>query len=221
MTIWIDTAGADSACGLFGLTPLERHLRTLAKQHSALRIVLSGPRQALPDDAVPGIEYRMETGPVGTRFASFLRETDCAVVIALDGGSVADPRLIAYFLNNPSSRAAFGGEDHERATILSLRLLDAERVPPDSQTVLAVAQALADTGSVEVLTQEDFPSFVTNLRRSVPFYVFAVHDEETRRKREEWLFRVNYKGSTDFLGFVRSQGSLPRALPADRFPSPF
>lgn len=204
MTIWIDTAGADRACGLFGLAPLERHLRALAKRHPAQRIVLSGPEPALRGGLGPNVELRTEAGPAGARLAGFLREAEeggkgGVQVIALDAGAVVDPRLIAHLLGSSGNRAAFGGSGRERAAVLALHPAEAERVPPDAPTVLAVAEAMADAGSVAVLSQEDFPSFVTNLRRSLPFYVFAVPDEETRRNREAWMFRSNYKGSTDFL----------------------
>jgi phosphatidylglycerophosphate synthase len=49
------------------------------------------------------------------------------------------------------------------------------------------------------LAQTDFPGFIRNLRRTLPFYLFTVTGAAERKTVERFLFWSNYKGSTDFF----------------------
>ncbi len=53
--------------------------------------------------------------------------------------------------------------------------------------------------SLPRLTQAEFPGFIRNLRRTLPFYLFRIDNAEARAKVERFLFWSNYKGSTDFF----------------------
>jgi len=53
--------------------------------------------------------------------------------------------------------------------------------------------------SLPRLTQAEFPGFIRNLRRTLPFYLFRIANAEECAKVERFLFWSNYKGSTDFF----------------------
>lgn len=197
LRIWIDGTTAGTVQPLFGLPPLERHLRALRRLRPAPdEIVVSGPA---PPPEIEGLEVRWEqgTGLAGVRLAAFVRSAPAAPVLALDGGSAVDPRLLAYLAGRSGSAAAIGGEGKERAA--AIRLEASTEVPEDCASLLDVAETLLREGRVSEVTAKDVPSFVANLRRDLPFWLFTVPDEATRKRRERFLFWSNYKGSTDFL----------------------
>jgi phosphatidylglycerophosphate synthase len=195
--VWIDGTTADDAQPLFGLAPLERHLRALRRLRPAPdRIVVSGsigPPQVLGLD----VWWEPAAGPAGARLAAFIRSAPTSPVLALDGGATVDPRLFGYLMRCGGSAAAVAGEGKERATIL--RLDGFTDIPVDCMTLLDVADRLLRERRVLKVTTRDVPSFVANLRRDLPFWLFAAPDSATRERRERFLFWSNYKGSTDFL----------------------
>jgi len=198
MRIWIDTANVEGALGLFGLSPVERHLRALSKlKDRPGLVVLSGPTVRVPVHDGVAVEGRAEAGTTAERLARFLAEGEGPVMV-LDGAAAVDPRLIAYLAEEGRSVVAFGGEGRERAAALRLNP-DAAGQLGQGDGVLALADRLSASGVAAELMPEDFPSFITNLRRSLPFWLFAVPDETVKADREYWMFRSNYKGSTDFL----------------------
>jgi len=197
--VWIDAATAAGDPGLFGIAPIDRHLRALARlRPRPSRIVLSGPADGTAVPAGLPVERRVDHGPAGARLARFLAETDAGTVVALDGRAVVDPRLVAFLARSGPSVVALDGEAEERAAALRL---DPRRdtVPGDAPTLAALGEDLVAAGRLPSLRQEDFPSFVANLRRTVPFFLFAPRDAVARRRRERWMFWSNYKGSTDVL----------------------
>ena len=199
MRVWIDAEGAEKAPALFGLSPVERHLRTLAKLKTPPgTVVLSGPSVRVP--ATPAglaVEARAEAGSVAERLARFLAEAPGPVLV-LDGAAAVDPRLVAHLMADGPDVAAFGGEGVERAVALRLTGTRAGDLGHEPD-LLRLADRLVASGAVRELAPEDMPSFITNLRRSLPFWLFRVPDEAARDARERWMFQSNYKGSTDFL----------------------
>jgi phosphatidylglycerophosphate synthase len=205
MRIWIDTAGLATAEALFGLPPLARHLRALRRlKPQPTEVVLSGP--AVPG-TIPGMEdgaglnlvRREEDGPASARLRRALAGDEAGPLLALDGATAVDPRLLAFLARQDGPRAAFGETGDRRGAALLLQPGEAEALPATAPDVLAAAEALVDAGRVPVLDPEDFPGFVVKLRRSLPFWIFAVPDAAARAEIERWLFWSNYKGSTDFL----------------------
>ena len=71
-------------------------------------------------------------------------------------------------------------------------------IPPRSIPTRAILRA-AVPPSLPRLTQAEFPGFIRNLRRTLPFYLFRVTNADERAKVERFLFWSNYKGSTDFF----------------------
>jgi len=49
------------------------------------------------------------------------------------------------------------------------------------------------------LDEAEFPAYVDKLRRSLPYWIYAIPGAETRRRLERQMFWDNYKGSTDLL----------------------
>ena len=199
MIVWIDIEGAQSAERLFRLDPVLRHLRALASlSPRPSRVILSGGGGPGPDVAGLSIERSVEEGPTGARLRRFL--TDCAEdVVVLDGASAVDPRLLAFLLKPGPARSAFGGEDRERTAVLRVHSNQASLVPAEARSVLEVASHLDATAAAPAVSADEMPSFIAKLRRSTPFWLFAVPDIASRRSRERWMFWSNYKGSTDFL----------------------
>ncbi len=199
MRIWIDIDGLAAAQPVFGLAPLERHLRAIAKLSPAPQaVILSGAKPpARPTATKLPVEYRREEGPAGQRLARTVAEAGGEPVLVLDAAALVDPRLLEFMASGTDSLAAFGGAGAERAAVL--RLTTAAVVPDGAASVLEAAQRLAAGGAVPTLAPEAFPSFVKTLRRSVPYYLQAVPDAAVARQIERRLFLANYKGSTDFL----------------------
>lgn len=196
LKVWIDGATAGAAQPLFGLAPLERHFRALRRLvPAAAEIVVSG----CAGGPVEGLQVRWlpDARPVGARVASFLRSRPAAPVLVLDGGAAVDPRLLDFLARRGGSFAAVASEGAERAAVL--RLEPGIDLPENVATVVDLAERLRHDGRVRDVRGEDVPSFIANLRRELPFWLFAVPDEEVQARRERFLFRSNYKGSTDFL----------------------
>lgn len=197
MIVWIDTAGLPQAHALFGLDPLQRIARTLRRLKPD-RVLVSGPAvpAALPEgfEAVPG------SGDAAARAREALHAAPGAPVLMLDAATVVDPRLVRHLAaGDTAARVALGGDGDERAGVLRLTAADAGLLPATAPDLTAVAEAVAAAAPAAVVAPEDVPSFIVNLRRSLPFYLFGVRSAATARRLERVLFDWNYKGSTDFM----------------------
>jgi phosphatidylglycerophosphate synthase len=189
--VWIDAAnGAGER--VFGLTLLERHLKAL--KHRKVQpgeVVLDlGPgdtpepeeakrRWPFPVRVVRNggtIAQRLARGAIGRR------------VLALDAQTLIDARLYDFMTTQLRDLAAEDGEA-AMAWIADPSVLD--------QGASDLRGALPP--SLPRLTQADFPGFIRNLRRTLPFYLFRIGGAEERAKVERFLFWSNYKGSTDFF----------------------
>jgi phosphatidylglycerophosphate synthase len=196
LRVWIDGATAGAAQPLFGLAALERHVRALRRLRPAPRqIVISGCSGPAEIDGV-AVQFEPASGPAGKRLADFIPAAPDDPVLALDGAAAVDPRLLAYLAGRGGSAAAVSGDGAERAAAVRLEGLT---VPEDCANVVALAERLLEEERVAEITEKDVPTFVANLRRDLPFWIFRVPDEEARKRRERFLFWSNYKGSTDFL----------------------
>ena len=199
MAFWIDTARLADAEPLFGLPPLDRHLRALARRSAGTRVILSGPAAAAVRPKGLVIDVAADAAPFAERLRAALAAATEPVLVVLDGGSLVDPRLLDVLADDGKALVARGGEGAERAAVLRLRTGDPALVPGDVASVAELADRLLADGAAVELTAEAFPGFVTKLRRHLDFYVVAVPDATRGRARERWLFWSNYKGSTDVL----------------------
>jgi phosphatidylglycerophosphate synthase len=189
--VWIDAArGAGER--VFGLTLLERHLKALRhrKLQPAEVIVDLGESTAVdPEETRRRWSFPLRVvrnrGTVAQRIA---RVAGGARVLALDARTLVDARLYDFLAQQPRDLAA---EDGGAAIAW---ISDPAALDPNAFDLRgALAPALP------LLRQADFPGFIRNLRRTLPFYLFRIGNTEDRAKVERFLFWSNYKGSTDFF----------------------
>lgn len=191
MIVWIDAARG-AAERVFGLGLLERHLKALKHRKVA-------PSEIVVDLGDSGRPEPVETrgkwpfpiriargaGDVKTRIT-----TACgsAPVLAVEIDTLADARLYDFLAQQ---RRAVAAED--RDAVLALIT--------DAAALRAEATSLRDALPADFprLTQDAFPGFIRNLRRTLPFYLFKVTNGAERKAVERFLFWSNYKGSTDFF----------------------
>jgi len=202
MIVWIDTAALGSARPLFGLDPLERIARTLrCLKRQPDRVLVSGPET--PPRLPVGFEAVAAPGDAAERIRAVLRDAAGAPVLLLDAATVVDPRLVRYLAQDDATpaaaRAAVGGEGAERAGVLRLTAADAGLLPQHADDLTAAAEAVATAAPATVVAPDAVPSFIVNLRRSLPYYLFGVRSPAAARRVERVLFDWNYKGSTDFM----------------------
>jgi phosphatidylglycerophosphate synthase len=189
--VWIDAAhGAGER--VFGLTLLERHLKALThrKVQPAEVILDLGPSTAAdPAQAGRGWPFPVRVarggGTVQQRIAKIANGRRILALVARD---LIDARLYDFLTTQARDLAVEDG-DAATAWIADPATLDAN----------AVHLRGALPTSLPRLTQAEFPGFIRNLRRTLPFYLFRIDDAEARAKVERFLFWSNYKGSTDFF----------------------
>ena len=202
MIVWIDAGRFAEATPVFSVDPLERHARTLRRlQQRPQRVLVSGP--ALPSHLPAGFKAVVEEGDTATRMRAVLEKAGSADVIFLDAGSVVDFRLLRYLAqDDPEPRAprvALKPEGAAPAAVLRLNPSDRHLLPERAEEMAAVAAAVAEAAPSAVVEPDAVPSFITTLRRNLPFYLFTVRSEAEARQVERILFGWNYKGSTDFM----------------------
>jgi phosphatidylglycerophosphate synthase len=194
MTLWIDTTAAARTPQLFGIAPIERIKRSVGKLADGTQVVLSGADAAAT--RWPGALTHADTAPLGTRLRRALAK---GPVVAVDGGNAIDPRLIRFLLRRQGSCVAERGEGAQRAVVLVLDTTLADAIPPQAPDLRAVADALLAAGRIAPVDEAEFPAYVDKLRRSLPYWIYAVDSTATRRRLERQMFWDNYKGSTDLL----------------------
>jgi phosphatidylglycerophosphate synthase len=189
--VWIDAArGAGER--VFGLTLLERHLKAMKHrkvQPGEVIIDLGSAQVEEPEEARRRWPFPIRVvrggGTVAQRLA---RSAVGRRVLALDAQTLVDARLYDFIAVQPRDLAVEDGEA-ALAWIADPAVLD----PHATELRGALAPALPR------LTQAEFPGFIRNLRRTLPFYLFRVATPDDRKKVERFLFWSNYKGSTDFF----------------------
>ena len=193
MKLWIDTATAQ-AQSLFGLPPIERLRRSARKFIADTPVVLSGP-DAKPQ-VWPGASTDADAAKLGVRLRKALGQ---GALVAVDGGNVIDPRLIGFLKSRTGSCVAERGEGERRAVALSLQSDLVDAIPVEADSLCEVADALITAGRISRVDEQEFPAYMDKLRRSIPYWIFAVNDSDERRRLERQMFWDNYKGSTDLL----------------------
>jgi phosphatidylglycerophosphate synthase len=196
MRLWIDTASTAQAEALFGLPSLERLRRSVDKRIPARSVCLSGVQ--LTPSAWPEATIDADTAPLGSRLRRALAD---GPLVALDGSNVIDPRLIDFLLatdDTPSCLAA-RGDGPERAVVLLLQPELLEAIPVGAANLREVADALVAAARIAPLDEAKFPAYINKLRRTLPYWLYAVHDADARQRLQRQMFWDNYKGSTDLL----------------------
>lgn len=207
MKLWIDAAAADPRIAVFGMGLVERHLRAVRKARLPLAGVIidrgGAPVEALPLPAdLAGALLLVPAsfpGAVGARLRRALEQTGDRPLLAVAGDSLVDPRLFALVAGRKGAWFARSPDAGDQAVLLRLEPAHRELIPAEAASLAEVAAALEAAGAAQALRAEDFPGFVANLRRTVPFYLFTLRDAAAVRRCERFLFGANYKGSTDVL----------------------
>lgn len=186
------------------MTLLERLLHGLLRSDvklSEVKVELSPETRApspLPrklTDALP-LSWSRKDAPLARRFEEALREARGEPIVALAADSVVDARVIEHLLGIRGSYAFISGEGEERSAALRL---ECEVPAAGARDLLALANAALGAGLAEDFAKSDFDSYIADLRRALPPYLFRVSDASSRDRAEHFLFWSNYKGSTDFL----------------------
>ncbi len=196
MNLWIDTHSTAQAETLFGVPPIERLRRSVGSVADGTRIVLSGPDAS--SKTWPGAQIETTTAALGSRLRQALLN---GPLVALDGANVIDPRLIDFLLttDDMSSCLATRGEGHERAVVLLLQPELRDAIPAGAASLCEVADALVAAERIAPLDEAKFPAYINKLRRTLPYWIYAVHDADARQRLQRQMFWDNYKGSTDLL----------------------
>jgi phosphatidylglycerophosphate synthase len=189
--VWIDAARSAGE-RVFGLGLIERHLKALRHRKVAVTAVVID----LGGSDAPDPEIAQEKWPFPVRIArgaGSIRDRVAAAaqgspVLIVEADTLADARLYDFLGTRSGDLVAADGE-----AILA-RLGDVSRLQPGATTLAA-----AIPGDAPRLTQAEFPGFIRNLRRTLPFYLFRVTNAAERKSVERFLFWSNYKGSTDFF----------------------
>lgn len=194
MKLWIDTVGVAAAQTLFGVPPVERLRRSVPELLQAMPVVLSGP--AATASAWSAAVVDLDPAPLGSRLRKALAD---GPLVALAGANVVDSRLIGVLTLPGPACVAARGEGAQRAVALRLTPDVADAIPPDATSLCDVADALIAADRIARLSDAEFPAYINKLRRSLPYWIYAVNDDATRKRLERQMFWDNYKGSTDLL----------------------
>jgi hypothetical protein len=152
----------------------------------------------LTPSAWPEATIDADTAPLGSRLRRALAD---GPLVALDGSNVIDPRLIDFLLsaNDTPSCLAARGDGPERAVVLLLQPELLEAIPVGAANLREVADALLAAARIAPLDEAKFPAYINKLRRTLPYWLYAVHDADARQRLQRQMFWDNYKGSTDLL----------------------
>jgi phosphatidylglycerophosphate synthase len=206
MHIWIDATRPTSNLPLFGMTLLERQLRTIkeAGLHPTTIFVHlapgSAPPSALPDSLTRQLplQWPQNGGSLREHLTQALQQTPSTPLLALEADAVVDSRLLRHIGEQSGSLAARGGDGAERTAVVRLESGASLAGPEDAQ-LRELADASIAQGTLRELPLQEVPAYIKKLRRDLPPYLFRVRDAAKRDEAEHFLFWSNYKGSTDFF----------------------
>jgi len=185
---------------------LERLLRSLQQggaEFAEVRIEIAAgetPPCDLPKDLVRALPVRWsnDEGSTLDRFEAALVDSAGAALLAFSAETEVDPRLIVTLCRTSGSVAFIAGSGDERGVALRLESPLLER-PPANAGLVEIAEHAVRQGTAKDFASSDFPGYIPMLRRDLPAYVVRITDAASRDRAERFLFRSNYKGSTDFL----------------------
>ena len=205
LRVWIDASQPAQEVRIFGLSLLERLLRSLtpfAEDLKEVRVELAAdaPTPAVRLDRLPAalpIAWSRSADRAGRRLRRAVDDAHGEPWLALSADCVVDARLIAQVLAASGNVAFVGGDGDDRGALL--RLENAVPGLDDAAGLLEAAERAVATGSAVAFTERDFKGYIANLRRDLAPYLFRVGDEAARDPCERFLFWSNYKGSTDFM----------------------
>ena len=204
LSVWIDATQPACELRVFGMTLLERLLRTLIQNGGELREVrvelpAGAAPAALPADLVAALPLRWSSpeAPIAQRFRRALAEAQ-EPLLAIAADTVVDARLLLHFQSATGSLAFVGPAAESRGALLRLEN-ELPGVAADDRDLAALAERALATGAARAFQSSEFDGYNPNLRRSLDPYVLRIRDAASRNRVERFLFESNYKGSTDFM----------------------
>lgn len=200
MRVWIDAAAAPAGLRVFGLSLVERHLRALGRLADRIsEVCVDGAPTPLPAAAGQRLKLRQvaSEGSCGARLAAYLA-AGSDPVLAIAGDSLVDARLFPVLADLAGSRVVRDDRDGLVTSLLRLEPNSAA-IPADAMSIREIGERLLAAGTAGAFTQDEFPGFITVLRRTLPYHLFTLRDRTAAERAERFLFWSNYKGSTDFF----------------------
>jgi phosphatidylglycerophosphate synthase len=190
---------------LFGMTLLERLLRTLVQSGGVLREVRielpagANPPAGLPADLLAALPlcWSSSSLPIAQRFRLALEDAQ-EPLLAVSADTVVDARLLQHFQSATGSLAFVAPGPEPGGALLRLENPLPGLSGGDRDLAALAGRALA-TGAARAFTGSEFDGYNANLRRTVSPYVLKIRDAASRNRVERFLFESNYKGSTDFM----------------------
>jgi phosphatidylglycerophosphate synthase len=206
MHICIDATRPTSTLAMFGMTLLERQLRTIkeAGLHPTTISVQLAPGSA-PPSSLPNsltrelpLQWSHNGGSIQDHITYTLQQKPETPLLALEADAVVDARLLRHVGAQSGSLVARGGEGAERTVVIRLESGTSLAGPREAQ-LCELADASISQGTLRELPLQEVPAYIKKLRRDLPPYLFRVTDAAKRDEAERFLFWSNYKGSTDFF----------------------
>ncbi len=210
MHIWIDATNPRSELRIFGMMLLERQLHTLLEaglEPTEVYVQLASETTHLPALLPAPLVRRLplQWGHAHRTLVEYQtkRTYDAhdGPLLALEADAVIDSRLLRHLAGLSGSWMARGEMGAAQATVLRLEGdgPSLNSIGGSGRSLPELAQKSPQHGSVQELCPRDVPSYLRKLRRDLPVYLFRVVDPASRDRAERFLFRSNYKGSTDFF----------------------
>lgn len=211
--VLVDATRPQSGLVVFGMTPVERHLRGLVQQGVSveeIRIALpaSSPEAAaaaaralVPASFASALPIRWchAAGSARARLEQSLVDAKGAVVIALDGDAIVDARLVAHLARRGAALAATDPAPACGAPTAVLALVAPLTADVKGERWVEIAASGLEQGVLARFDATELDGYLQRLRRTLPPYLFALRDTADRDTSERFLFWSNYKGSTDFF----------------------
>jgi phosphatidylglycerophosphate synthase len=209
LKVWID-ATKDAQRKVFGMSPLERMLRSLVDggrplSPSEVRIELgpNTPIPSLPEELTRKLPLVWSSGDASTcqRLEQAAEDACREPLLALSADTIVDIRLLEHLVSTSTPRAFFGATGETPPTAFRLD----DRLPEDlvethvEADLATIARACVDRGFVKEFSPDDFSGYIPKLRRTNPAYLLPIAGRAEAEAAERFLFHSNYKGATDFL----------------------
>lgn len=206
LQIWIDATSPHCTLLVFGMSLLERQLRTIVEAGltpSAICVCIPANAPypaAIPADFVASLplQWVHTTDSFARQFALALQAANGEPLLALEGDAITDARLLSYAGQQSGSFVAYGGEHITHTALLRLEGALPTGLSPNTR-LSDIAEAGITQGSLRVMPLTEVPTYIKKLRRDLPSYLFRVTNEQQQADAEHFLFWSNYKGSTDFF----------------------
>ncbi|MCH9832599.1 MAG: hypothetical protein K0U49_04430 [Alphaproteobacteria bacterium] len=163
MHIWIDAKPAEHPLHLFGLTGLERILRSITKTcDNSTVVVVSGLITVETDTRYSLVD---DTGTAIERLSAYITRVD-GPVLALEVSTILDARLIPQLMQNSYPSCFMGNADNTDSAILCLT--PSTLPPTNAVSLYDAAKLMLQNATIKEVKANQLSDFVGNLRRNVP-----------------------------------------------------